>query len=65
MSVGVPVLLVTMLGARSREMSLKGSTVVDTVLQERGQRINVSSVDKQTQIDEKVDMLCEAAHTHE
>ena len=33
MSVGVPVLLVTMLGARSSEMSLKGSTVVDTVLQ--------------------------------
>ena len=32
-STGVLVLLVTILGARSREMSLKGSTVVDTLLQ--------------------------------
>ena len=32
-STGVLVLLVTILGARSRDISLNGSTVVDTLLQ--------------------------------
>ena len=35
-STGVLVLLVTILGARSRDMSLNGSTVVDTLLQREG-----------------------------
>ena len=43
-SMGVLVLLVTILGARSREMSLNGSTVVDTLLRGEKQREDTEQV---------------------